>query len=81
MKTTTFIIIVLALALLIFGGFYTYDKYQDHNQQIFTKGYQQGGFELADYQGINNVCAYTSNRTGDWKIYFKSLNEICGGAG
>ena len=81
MKPQTLIIIILSTALLIVSIYGIYGLYQDHEDQLFADGYNQGQIELAYYQQGNSIYAYITNQTGNWALKFITLKELCGGAG
>lgn len=81
MKLITIIVILLSIALLVFVGIDIYGIYQDHLQQQFTEGYNQGQFDLINHQTQQKVHLYFTNQSGQVQVQSIDLNDICGGAG
>jgi len=73
------IAIMAVLLLVIIGGFYAYDKYQDRLQEVYNQGAYEGQMNYIMQQQQTGEVTFATNASGEWVLETTTFTEICGG--
>jgi len=67
------------LVLVIIGGFYAHEKYQDKLESVYGQGVYDGQLNYVSQQQQTGQVTFLSNHTGNLTLEVTTFEKICGG--